>query len=74
MPQDPDRKAAKGAGGEIAALQAKIERLERNLAEAFDRAEATNEILTVISNSPRNAQPVFETIVESGSDRWRFTA
>ena len=51
---------------ESADLQTRIALLERELREAFDRAAVTSEILQVINSSPKDAQPVFETIVASG--------
>jgi GAF domain-containing protein len=39
--------------------------LEERLAEAFEQQAATSEILRVISSSPTDAQPVFETIVRN---------
>ena len=41
-------------------------RLKQELKEALDRQAATAEILRVISSSPTSAQPVFETIVQTG--------
>ena len=43
-----------------------VEELERELGEAHRRETATADILSVISRSPTNVQPVFEAIVESG--------
>jgi len=40
--------------------------LEHALEEALNRQAATAEILKVISNSPRHAQPVFDSIVQAG--------
>jgi signal transduction histidine kinase len=39
--------------------------LEQRLAEALEREAASSEILRVISQSPRDVQPVFDTIVEN---------
>ena len=47
-------------------LEEKVERLTRELSEAFEQQAATAEILSVISNSPTDTQPVFESIVQSG--------
>jgi GAF domain-containing protein len=43
-----------------------VERLSRELSEAFEQQAATTEILKVISNSPTDTQPVFDAIVQSG--------
>ena len=43
-----------------------VARLSRELSEASEQLAATAEILSVISNSPSDTQPVFESIVESG--------
>ena len=43
-----------------------VARLSRELSEASEQLAATAEILSVISNSPSDTQPVFESIVQSG--------
>ena len=42
---------------------ARVHELERRLAESLERETATSEILRVISSSPTDVQPVFDTIV-----------
>src|SRR5947208_1219738 len=42
-----------------------IARLARELAEAREQQAATVEILRIISSSPRNVQPVFDTIARN---------
>src|SRR5258705_112375 len=48
-----------------AALLARVEALEKALADSLEQQTATSEILRVISSSPTDAQLVFDTIVRS---------
>lgn len=45
-------------------LRDRADLLTRELAESIERQAATSEILRVISTSPTNAQPVFDTIAQ----------
>ena len=48
-------------------LFTELEARNRDLTEALEQQTATSEILRVISSSPTDVQPVFETIVESAT-------
>ena len=50
----------------LAELKKKLAAQTRELAESQDQQTATSEILRVISSSPTDVQPVFDTIVRSG--------
>ena len=48
-----------------AGLERKVDERTRELSETLEQQTATSEILSVISNSPTNVQPVFDAIVHS---------
>jgi hypothetical protein len=57
--------AARGRGSSAADLQEQLDRQTRELAEAREQQVAASEILRVISSSPTDVQPVFDTIVRN---------
>src|SRR6516165_3390845 len=58
---------AKRRGASTAALARKLEVKARELAEAHERETAASKVLQVISSSPSDLEPVFETILENAT-------
>jgi signal transduction histidine kinase len=60
-------KAAPGRDPCVADLQEQLDRRTGQLNEALEHQSATNAVLSVISRSPADAQPVFDAIVQSAA-------
>jgi len=58
-------KATRGRGRRPADLQEQLDHRTGELREALERQTATAEILRIISSSPTDVQPVFDTIVRN---------
>jgi len=63
----PDDGGTSGLQCRIAALKGELQQRQDEIAEALEQQTATAEILHVISSSPTDAQPVFETIVQNAA-------
>src|SRR4029077_12835681 len=59
--------AARRRGPTAAEIQKQLNKRTRELAEALARATATSEVLRVISSSPGELQPVFETMLKNAT-------
>ena len=58
-------KTVRRRGLSIAKLQEQLDRRTRELSEALEQQIATSDVLRIISNSPTDAQPVFDAIIGS---------
>src|SRR5262249_28661448 len=60
-------KPARRYGSSAAGLKAEVARLRRELNEALEKQTAASEVLRVISSSPSELEPVFQTMLANAT-------
>src|SRR5262245_51291385 len=64
QPKRPAATARAPANSSQSGKETEVTRLRRELNEAAERQKATTDVLRVISSSPRQLEPIFQTILE----------
>jgi GAF domain-containing protein len=67
LPRRNSPAVARHTGASIAALKKKNTLLARELSESLERERATSQVLGIVSSSPIDLKPVFETILASAT-------
>jgi two-component system NtrC family sensor kinase len=67
LPRRDSPRPARQTGASVASLKKKNALLTRELSESLDRETATSQVLGIISTSPTDLEPVFETILANAT-------